>query len=49
MNRRDPLRVRNYLGYIFDSIDNTDEYTAGMDSAGPGTHKARDTVIRNMK
>jgi uncharacterized protein with HEPN domain len=50
MNRRDPLRVRDYLGHILEAIDNINEYTAGMDGAGYlADKKTRDAVVRNFE
>ena len=50
MNRRDPLRVNDYLGHILEAIDNINEYTAAMDSAGYlADKKTRDAVIRNFE
>ncbi|MFC5498945.1 DUF86 domain-containing protein [Caenimonas terrae] len=50
MNRRDPLRVQDYLGHILEAIDNIIEYTSGMDSAGYlADKKTRDAVIRNFE
>lgn len=50
MNRRDPLRVNDYLGHILEAIDNIIEYTADMDSAAYlADKKTRDAVIRNFE
>jgi uncharacterized protein with HEPN domain len=45
MNRRDPLRVNDYLAHILEAIDNINEYTAGMDSAAYLTDKKTREVI----
>jgi uncharacterized protein with HEPN domain len=50
MNRRDPLRVNDYLGHILEAIANIDEYTAGMDAAAYlADKKTRDAVVRNFE
>lgn len=50
MNRSDPLRLSDYLDHIVEAIDNINEYTAGMDSAGYlADKKTRDAVIRNFE
>ncbi|MDE2607492.1 MAG: DUF86 domain-containing protein [Burkholderiales bacterium] len=50
MNRRDPLRVRDYLSHILQAIANIREYTAGMDRASYlGDRKTQDAVVRNFE
>jgi len=50
MSRRDALRVRDYLVHVAQAVDNTREYTAGMDLPDYlADRKTQDAVVRNLE
>ena len=50
MSRADPLRIADYLQHIIETIDNIQDYKAGMDlDAFMADRKTRDAVIRNLE
>jgi len=50
MNRRDPLRVGDYLSHVVQAIASIREYTAEMDRATYlADRKTQDAVVRNFE